>query len=286
MKPIVETTSPQYVRCVHLNIRRCNAHSLPAFRRRLFAWTCPSECDYACQHIVTTTRVLNQFPVLQYHGKWPFYRFLGMQEPFSVLFSVLNLLAHIWGVSQLREKIPPTYPLRRYYILFGYFGFSSWMASILFHIRDFTVTEKADYFAAGANVLYGLYSAAIRIFRLDDPERKRPWKREALQIWTGVCIGLYTCHISYLTFWKFDYAYNMTANISVGIVHNLLWTAFAWNGWVKKRRWWQAWPGMIVAWIILAMSMELLDFPPWRLMIDAHSLWHLGTVGPTWWWYK
>jgi hypothetical protein len=34
------------------------------------------------------------------------------------------------------------------------------------------------------------------------------------------------------------------------------------------------------------MSLELLDFPPWKGMIDAHSLWHLGTVLPTVLWYN
>jgi len=36
----------------------------------------------------------------------------------------------------------------------------------------------------------------------------------------------------------------------------------------------------------LAMSLELLDFPPWMGMVDAHSLWHLGTVLPTVLWYN
>ena len=45
-------------------------------------------------------------PILQFHGKWPFHRFLGMQEPASVLFSLLNLLAHDYGISRLREGVP------------------------------------------------------------------------------------------------------------------------------------------------------------------------------------
>ena len=225
-------------------------------------------------------------PVYQYHGKWPFYRFLGIQEPFSVLFSLFNFLAHVWGVSQLREKIPPSYPLRRYYILFGWFGYFAWTASMVFHTRDFDITEKTDYFGAGAYVLYGLYFAVIRIFRLDDPQGKQPWKSPALRVWTVSCLLMYAGHVSYLTLWRWDYTYNMAANITIGVCQNILWTSFAWIRYKKSGRWWQAWPGLIVAWIVLAMSMEILDFVPWRLMVDAHSLWHLGTVGPTIWWYK
>lgn len=43
---------------------------------------------------------------------------------------------------------------------------------------------------------------------------------------------------------------------------------------------------MLVAWIMLVMSLELLDFPPLGGALDAHSLWHLGTIGPTILWYK
>ncbi|KAI9879387.1 MAG: hypothetical protein M1830_008685 [Pleopsidium flavum] len=92
-------------------------------------------------------------PIVQYHGKWPFYRFFGIQEPFSVLFSLFNFLAHQHGLRKIRESIPRDYSLRRYYILLGYFGMASWVFSMMFHTRDFGVTEKADYFAAGAGDL-------------------------------------------------------------------------------------------------------------------------------------
>jgi hypothetical protein len=206
-----------------------------------------------------------------------------MQEPFSVIFSLFNYLAHDWGMTQLRERIPASYPLRKYYMLFGYFGLASWTFSMIFHTRDFNITEKLDYFAAGASVLYGMYFAPIRVFRLD---KKDPVKQSVLRLWTMLCILLYTLHVLYLTLWSWDYTYNMAANVAVGIVQNILWSVFSYKQYQKSGRLWSVWPGMIVAWIILAMSFELLDFPPWMGMIDAHSLWHLGTVGPTIWWYK
>jgi len=159
-----------------------NPTSIPLHRRMLF-WDCPAECDYACQHVVTDKRLARDppymHPVYQFHGKWPFYRFLGIQEPFSVVFSLFNYLAHDWGMRQLRENIPSSYPLRRYYLRFGYVGLASWVFSMIFHTRDFNLTEKLDYFAAGANVLYGLYYAPIRIFRL---ERKEPRKQSVLRL--------------------------------------------------------------------------------------------------------
>lgn len=222
-------------------------------------------------------------PVLQFHGKWPFYRFMGMQEPFSVVFSLLNFLAHDYGMSKLRESIPPSYVLRKYYLLFGYFGLASWTFSMIFHTRDFGITEKLDYFGAGASVMYGLYYTPIRVFRLD---KNTPMNNSIVRTWTALCVTLYLAHVAYLAFWRFDYTYNMAANVVVGIIQNVLWTWFSVTRYNKSRKSWATFPGICVAWITLAMSLELFDFPPWWGMIDAHSLWHLGTVGPTCLFYK
>lgn len=272
--------------CVEANCEVDDPTPIP-FRHRLLLWDCPSECDYACQHIVTDKRLARdppyRSPVLQFHGKWPFHRFLGMQEPFSVLFSLLNYLAHAWGMSTLRQRIPETYPLRKYYIIFGYFGLNSWFWSMVFHTRDFPFTEKMDYFGAGASVMYGLYYTPIRIWRWDRPDK--PTLQSVRRAWTVLCLALYACHVAYLTLWTWDYTYNMAANVAVGVVHNLLWSWFSIDRYRSLKRTWAAWPGLIVAWIIMAMSLELLDFPPWKGMVDAHSLWHLGTVLPTVGWY-
>jgi hypothetical protein len=222
-------------------------------------------------------------PVYQFHGKWPFYRFAGMQEPFSVIFSLFNFLAHDWGMSQLRDKIPASYPLRKYYMLLGYFGLASWTFSMIFHTRDFNVTEKLDYFGAGASVLYGLYFAPIRIFRLD---KKEPVKQSALRAWTALCVLLYALHVTYLTLWSWDYTYNMIANVVVGILQNILWCGFSFVQYKDQGKLWRAWPGMIVAFVMMVMSLELMDWPAWGRMLDAHALWHLGTVVPTLWWYR
>jgi hypothetical protein len=205
-----------------------------------------------------------------------------------VLFSLFNFLAHYWGVSKLKAEVPESYTLRKYYVGFGYCGFASWIFSMIFHTRDFNVTEKLDYFAAGMSVMYGLFYTPIRIFRLDrhNPFTGSSKSATLLRVWTLLCASMYIAHISYLSFVRFDYTYNMAANVAVGIVQNILWTGFSIMRYRKIGSLWAAWPGLIVAWLILAMSLELFDFPPWWGMLDAHALWHLGTVGPTIWWYK
>jgi len=254
-----------------------------AFHHRLLLWDCPSECDYTCQHIITDSRVAKAEPIVQFHGKWPFYRFLGIQEPFSVVFSLFNFLAHRDGLSKIRANMPPSYSMRKYYLYLAYLGMISWISSSIFHTRDFKATEELDYFAAGASVLYGLYYTSIRIFRLDLGGRKT---KSLLRVWTVFCVGLFIAHITYLKLYDWDYGYNMTANVVVGIVQNAMWSFFSYRKYKHSGRVWAMWPGLVVAWLILAMSLELLDFPPWWGCVDAHSLWHLGTVGPTIVWYK
>ncbi|CAM1507107.1 Fc.00g067480.m01.CDS01 [Cosmosporella sp. VM-42] len=256
---------------------------LAALLHRMLFWNCKSECNYACQHIVTSQRIAEDEPVEQFYGKWPFHRFLGMQEPCSVIFSLGNLWAHWDGLKKVRANIPKSYSLRPFYEYLAMIGIMSWVFSSIFHTRDFKVTEKLDYFGAGASVIYGLYYTVVRVFRLD---KRSPRNRSVLRAWTVLCIFLYVCHVFYLEFIDWDYTYNMAANVAVGSIQNALWTWFSFDRYRKSKRIWAAWPGFVVAWVIFAMGMELFDFPPWMGSVDAHSLWHLMTIAPTILWYN
>ncbi|KAI1277157.1 Per1-like-domain-containing protein [Xylaria sp. FL0933] len=278
---------PEFRECVDVCHREnCDPNNDPTpipLHHRLLFWTCAQECDYTCQHITTARRLESGQPITQFHGKWPFVRVLGMQEPFSVVFSLGNFLAHQNGLAKLRERVPPNYPMRRYYEAFAYFSMASWFFSTVFHTRDFAATEQLDYFGAGASVLYGMYYALVRVARLDLPT---PRRRSILRLWTVFCCALYVAHVAYLKLWKWDYTYNMAANLVVGMVHNLLWSYFSWKRWRETGQTWAIWPSMLVAWIMLVMSLELLDFPPLWGALDAHSLWHLGTIAPAVLWYN
>lgn len=221
-----------------------------------------------------------------------------------MLFSAANLWAHLDGLRKVRAAIPASYTLRPFYLVLAYVGVASWSASCLFHTRDFPLTESLDYLGAGLNVLYGLYYTTVHHFRLDrgrapaaaassssslsssssSPRRRR---RSVLRAWTLLCALLYTAHVAYLVLWRWDYAYNMAANVACGLITNLLWSWYSWRKYAQSKRSWAMWPGFAVAWIMLAMSLELFDFAPvLGGSVDAHSLWHLGTVGPTVLWYK
>lgn len=221
---------------------------------------------------------------MQFHGKWPFRRFLGMQEPLSVLFSVGNFAAHYHGLHRrVLPHIPAAYPLRPFYVALARVSMAAWLFSAVFHTRDFPLTEQLDYFAAGATVLYGMYYTAVRVFRLDRPA---PRARAALHAWSAACAALYLAHVAYLKLWRWDYTYNMAANVACGVVQNVLWCWFSWRRYRETRRAWAAWPAVVVVWVTLAMSLELFDFAPLWGSVDAHSLWHLGTIAPAFLFYK
>lgn len=271
-------------------------YTLP-FYLRLLLWDCSQNCDYKCQRFVTNERLKDGLPVLQFHGKWPFYRFYGIQEPASVLFSILNLIPHLQGLLMISRSFKDEerygVRMRRFYIGFSIVGMNAWIWSSVFHTRDFIFTERLDYFSAGLTILYGFYTAVVRICRLDKPERQH-----VLVVFSLACVTVYLLHVGYLSLVKFDYGYNMMFGVIVGLLQNGFWTYHAFRTYFivaetktrhrhshKYQVSWTLWPFFIVLAISLGMCFELFDFSPFFFSVDAHALWHAATIVPTYWWY-
>lgn len=102
---------------------------------RLTLWTCEDDCKYQCSHFMTDKAIEQQTRIEQYYGKWAFWRFLGMQEPASVGFSLLNLWAHIRGGIILQKQIRKGHPMRLYYLGFTVSNLNLWTWSAIFHTR-------------------------------------------------------------------------------------------------------------------------------------------------------
>lgn len=140
-------------------------------------------------------------------GKWPFRRFLGMQEPVSVLFSMMNLWAHWRWLGRMRRMTPSLAPsLRQAYKWMPVVGVNTWVWSILYHTRDYAWTERMDYFSAALSTLFWLYHAVLRIsgiYEDQGPAAKRNGRlRLVLQ---ALFVSAFVAHCTYLTFWSFDY---------------------------------------------------------------------------------
>ncbi|KAG0246057.1 hypothetical protein BGX31_004711 [Mortierella sp. GBA43] len=77
-----------------------------------------------------------------------------MQEPASVLFSLLNGYMHLRAWPKLKRAIPQDYYMRPFYLAYALVGMNTWLWSAVYHSRDWPSTEKLDYFSAGASIIY------------------------------------------------------------------------------------------------------------------------------------
>jgi hypothetical protein len=223
---------------------------------------------------ITQYAITNQRYIHQYHGKWPFQRVFGIQEPASVVFSVLNGIMHLRYYKKIQQQVNDAYFLKKFYLVTAFTGMNAWLWSSVFHTRDTPITEKLDYFSAGLYIFYGLCVAVVRIFYL---------RRWSAWIWTSICALLYLAHVTYLSsLERFDYGYNMTACIVVGTLQTSLWLVWSivqytkWGNIERRSFAWMA--GASVVLVTCAMCLEVFDFPPIQEIIDAHSLWHAATI--------
>lgn len=309
--------SPAYQRCTAACLSSC-ATSTPSLSSLLLL-PCPAECSYNCSTHLTDLalassptdayQLLSQGGELegleigsqvQFHGKWPFRRYLGTTEPLSVLFSLLNLYAHYAGLRAIGRIACGTgggRRLKRWYRLNAWVGLNVWVWSTVYHTRDTSFTERADYCAAGMGSLYGLWLVGVRLFGGYKDAAGGGGKR-----WVGrwsVLLGTVgVVHCLYILLrGRIDYSYNIQANLGVGLVSIILWIAFSLltpssspspSGTSTKK---VSRPSPIIPLVLLAAftSLEVLDFAPvpsHARLLDAHALWHASTIGVVWLWYR
>ncbi|THH20059.1 hypothetical protein EW146_g1234 [Bondarzewia mesenterica] len=234
--------SNDFQRCVsRCQLENCTSRSeitQTSLLDSLTHWTCIDQCKYKCMHTITDFAIEIGVFIQQYYGKWPFWRFLGMQEPASVIFSLMNLLLHIWGRGEVEKDIQDDHPMKKFYVTWSYVSCNAWLWSAVFHTRDTPLTEKLDYFSAAMTILYSLYFSVIRLFHLypvnsrnrhlTSPIFNANRRRIMYYLWSILCILVYIGHVSYLVLLpRFDYTYNIIFNLALGLTHNILWLAFA-----------------------------------------------------------
>jgi hypothetical protein len=290
------------------------------FWLKLSSWECSSDCSYRCMWLLEdqkrrTKAAVAPVAIEKYFGKWPFIRALGAQEPASVLFSILNLVANtvcffkildmpqqyrnnikssIWNTRPSTRSISTSSPsttagatsttistIQVYYSLWlTHFALSSnaWFWSSIFHCRDTGLTERLDYFSAGALVGFNLFLSVTRVAGV-----------VKLKIFAsiGLCILLmYSIHVYRMLNVLFDYGFHVGLCVAAGAVQTAVWLA-----WALGSKYGKSHPGKVyllsfMAAVNVAMLLEILDFPPLWKMIDAHALWHAATAPLTVLWYR
>ena len=153
--------------------------------------------------------------------------------------------------------------------------------------------------------MYALYSVVVRMFHLYTSSRFRQTSfsqpssttDRALKLWAATCLIAYIGHVTYLSVLpRFDYAYNIAFNLILGLTHNALWIVYSLPSSrslfprfpFRPKAYRPAFVTKAFVFVLLttaATALELLDFPPWMFIIDAHALWHLSTVPITRFWY-
>ncbi|KAJ8753435.1 hypothetical protein K2173_019834 [Erythroxylum novogranatense] len=245
---------------------------------------CIGECRYHCMVDREKARQEHGHGPVKYHGKWPFKRVLGIQEPVSVAFSALNLAMHFHGWLSffilLYYKLPLKQDKKAYYQyaslwhIYALVSMNSWLWSSVFHSRDIELTEKLDYSSAVVLLGYSLILAILRCFNVRD---------EAARVMVAApLLAFVTTHILFINFYKLDYGWNMKVCVVMAVVQLLLWAI--WAGVTGHPSRWKLW--IVVVAGGLAMLLEIYDFPPYKGLLDAHALWHATTVPLTFIWWS
>ncbi|XP_052801827.1 post-GPI attachment to proteins factor 3-like [Mya arenaria] len=260
-----------YQKCLHSCVQKnCSEYKINSFLEsqpactRLMGWSCQDECKYTCMWVAADAFEKDGLHVPQFHGKWPFIRLCGIQEPASMFFSLLNGLAHL-SILWYRRFVPPSTPMYYVWHSVALLAFNAWTWSVIFHTKDTDFTEKMDYFCAFSMVIYNTFTVACRIL---GTHNWRPLAFIAL-----FCGAFFIQHITYLSIYGFGYGYNMKVNISVAVFNMVCWVYLCY----KIRRWF-VWKAIIsIVGIQALLALELWDFPPLFWTFDAHSLWHAGS---------
>ncbi|CAB0044687.1 unnamed protein product [Trichogramma brassicae] len=232
----------------------------PPLSLKLLFWTCTEDCKYNCMWKTVHLFTSRGLHVPQFHGKWPFIRILGLQEPASVLFSLLNFYAHATYYWKLKKKVTSSAPMFFVWTWFTAICLHGWFWSAVFHARDKDFTEVMDYTCAFAIVLTLLYCLLLRILY------KNILSSKVFMIVTSVyCAILYT-HLTHLWSGKINYGF-------ITFLTSIIW-------WYRNHL---RLPHVhLVGWFtVLTVSVTLLevsDFPPIFWIFDAHSLWHAATA--------
>ena len=245
-------------------------------------WQCYDQCTYDCMWRTVALFHKHNRKTPQFHGKWPFIRMFGMQEPAAAIFSVFNLFAHIQLLRKFLKRINPESPMRNVWTLYGLVSINAWICSTVFHSRDVTITEKLDYFSAFSIVVYSLLAFFLRILGSWRSPKGIKWSNFVAIIACGL---LFVRHIVLLNSAdRFDYGYNMAVNVGVGLVNSFCWLFWCYKHWGKRKYVWNAVISVIM--LDLSVLLELLDFVPLFWTLDAHALWHLSTVPIHYFWYQ
>jgi len=189
----------------------------------LLGWTCRDDCRYVCMWFTVDQFLQAGRKVPQFHGKWPFLRMWGVQEPAAALFSIFNLAANVYMLRWMLKAVPPDAPMLKVWVTYSLIAINAWCWSTIFHTRDNSFTEIMDYFCAFSMVLFSLLAYLLR--------QTGPDFNHFSLVVCLICSLFFLHHVYSMAIVKFDYGYNMKVNISVGAANCVAWLGWCYSHW-------------------------------------------------------
>lgn len=230
-------------------------------------------------------RISQNLKLYKYYGHWCFERYLGLEEPGSVLFSVLNILPPMLYVSNFlfrsRSDVIYDYGV----VLYSLVGINAWVASTLFHSHKTPTFIMYDYVSALLFVACGLLLALRRLLG-------SVTNMYVLRLVFFVGCGLVGWRVNQMMMGKVSFSSHMTLCIGIVVVTTIIWVLWCLHGaWLvrnnkRKINTQLRWKMFICQlFFIAATSLELFDFPAFFGLFDAHALWHAATVPIGFYWF-
>lgn len=254
----------------------CTDNQLSKFGSGFPFWSCSDDCAYDCMHSITAERFRKGYGPLKYYGHWPFLRIFGLEEPASVIFSLLNAVPYF--ISMLKATLSSPSNVQPHYMqpwlyLYYFISIETWLASAFFHSRKTELASLIDYASALLFLGYSLWLALRRI-----------WGPQAHSNYVAVAFAFLTSLYSYQVIQMYggfvSFGDHMKVSITVAVLNVVTWLSWLLfsSEKVEGSGNYRYLCLVCQVWFSLAALLELFDFSAIWGLFDAHSLWHAATV--------
>lgn len=266
------------------NLLACNNTQKSKFGTGFPYWHCEDDCKYDCMQNITAFRSKNGFGPFKYYGHWPFLRLYGLEEPASVLFSILNSVPYILTLgrtligmlikgNRVKDKNGvemKTHFMHYWLVLYYFISINCWLSSAYYHARKTQSASLVDFASALLFLGYSLWLAIRRIWGVCADGRA-----VGLVFISGLI--LYSYQVKLMSAGLVTFDRHMAVSISIAILNVLTW--FFWVLFSSEKQ-----EGntnyrylclLCQVWFSLAALLEVYDFPAIYGLFDAHSLWYV-----------
>lgn len=248
---------------------------------------CVDLCKYGCIEETSKQRIQSGSGITKYYGHWPFIRYFGMEEPASVVFSVLNALPHMlhflyFTLGSVSKPAESCY-MKGWLAAYSVAACVCWFSSAYYHAKKTEASTHQDLITALGFITFGVFMAVRRI-------RGTSATPPRMAMLATAMVGAWAARAHFMLQGKVSFNSHMMLSIGLVILTTTLWV-----GWIvhtllfvsDKREGRAKYLCLLCqVWLILASALEVFDFPPIAGVYDAHALWHAATIPLGFLWYR